>query len=67
MSLYVCDPRKHRTCARGDICQKWCVLTTVQEYSRDGRELTEEEVERIEDRIRKASEPGLKIGKGRKK
>lgn len=67
MSLYICDPSKHMTCHRGhDICQRCCKLTTIQEFSTDGRELTEEEVERIEDQIRAKNEPGLKLRKARK-
>ena len=67
MSLYRCDPKKHRNCTRGrDICQRWCVLTTVQEFSTDGRALSEEEVERLEDEIRAQQAPGIKIG-GRRK
>ena len=67
MSLYVCDPRKHRTCDRGDICQRWCRLTTVPEFSTDERALTDDEVERIEDEIRERNEPGLKLRTARKK
>lgn len=65
MSLYLCAPDKHKTCDRGDICQRWCRLTTVPEFSVDGRALSEEEIEQIEDAIREANEPGIRIGKAR--
>ena len=63
MSLYICDPKKHKKCRRGSLCQKWCILTTVSAYSTDGRALTEEEVEEKENELRARVEPDLKIGR----
>jgi len=68
MSLYICDPTQHRTCPhRADqkICQRQCRLTTVMEYSTDGRELSEEESDAIADEIRQRLEPRIKIGRGK--
>lgn len=67
MSLYICNPIKHKTCPhRADpkICQRQCKLTTVMEYSTDGRELSEEESDAIADEIRDRLEPRIKIGRG---
>lgn len=67
MSLYICNPIKHKTCPhRADpkICQRMCKLTTVMEYSTDGRALSEEESDAIADEIRERLEPRIKIGKG---
>ena len=63
MSFYICDPKKHKKCRRGSLCQKWCILTTVSAYSTDGRALTEEEVEEKENELRARVEPDLKIGR----
>lgn len=48
MSMYICEPRKNKTCRGGGSCQVLCFLTTNPEYSADGRELTEKEVEEFE-------------------
>ena len=51
MSLYECDPQKHKKCKRKSdpqVCQGMCFLTTVRECSTDGRPLSEEEQEEIE-------------------
>ena len=66
MSLYICDPRMHKSCRRKKykgICQTLCILTSCSEYSVDGRPLTEEEVEEKENEIRAKVEPDLKIGR----
>ncbi len=65
MSLYKCDPKKHKKCNRRKmkgVCGEWCVLTTVSQYSVDGVPLGEAEVEAIEDQLRESVEPGLRIG-----
>lgn len=64
MGLYLCDPNKYKKCRRKNgICQKLCILTVCSEYSVDGKLLTEEEVEKYEDQLRKQVEPGLNIGR----
>ena len=45
--LYRCDPEKNTDCPK-TACQRWCVLTTVQEFSTDGRALTREEIDEIQ-------------------
>lgn len=68
MSLYICDPQKHRTCQhRKDkaVCQRQCRLTTIMEFSKDGRALSEEESDAIADEIRQRLEPRIKIGRGK--
>ena len=65
MSLYRCDPAKHKTCRRRKmrgVCGEWCVLTTVSKFSVDGVPLGEDEVEAIENELREKVEPGLRIG-----
>ena len=66
MSLYICDPKRHKTCPHRDnwaVCQRQCRLTTVMEFSKDGRALSEEESDAIADEIRQRLEPRIKIGR----
>lgn len=66
MSLYVCNPEAHLTCPHrtdSKICQVQCKLTTIQEFSKDGRTLSEEESDAIADEIRQRVEPLIKIGR----
>jgi len=56
--LYRCDPEKNRECTK-EACRWACRMTTVKEYSTDGRELSEEEQEeqqRIADELRRETE-----------
>ena len=54
MSLYLCDPALHRKCRRKNegMCQRLCILTTVQAFAKDRRALTDYEVEYYENLIR---------------
>ena len=66
MSLYECDPQKHKKCKRkrdAQVCQGMCFLTTVREFSTDGRPLSESEIEDREREIRFRYEPGLVVGR----
>ena len=65
MSLYLCDPALHRKCRRKNegMCQRLCILTTVQAFAKDRRALTDYEVEYYENLIRAKVEPGLRIGR----
>lgn len=66
MSLYECDPRKHKKCRRKrdpQVCGLMCIVTTVREYSTDGRPLSDEEIEEKEREIRFRYEPGLVVGR----
>lgn len=49
MSYYECDPRKHPKC-RGGICQILCYTTCNPEWSKDGKEMTEQEYIEFDDR-----------------
>lgn len=59
MSLYICDPKKHPECEDKSICQTFCFITTFPEYSTDGKELSEEDIQREGKRRERKKRPAI--------